>query len=236
MKIIISPAKQMKIQDDSFLPSTKPIFQEKANELIDHLKTMDIAQLTSIWNCSQSLAIKSMKQLEEFNHVPTTAAILAYQGIQYQYLAAHTLEQDKLDYLQDHLYIVSAVYGLLSPYDAICPYRLEMAQKIPFSLYEYWSQTLLDEVKNEVLLNLASDEYSKCFKKHTDMINFKFLSENGKEKGVYAKMARGQMVAHIAKKKATKISDLYDFDFMNFTYDQENSTDHLKIFRIKTSD
>lgn len=138
MKIIISPAKQMKSNEDTYFPLTSPLYLEKAKKLVGHLSKLSYQQLKTVLNCSDSLAKKAFENYQtiDFDHNPSMA-ILSYNGIQYQYMAPSVFTDEEFAYIQDHLFILSGLYGILRPFDGIVSYRLEMQAKCPFSLYEY---------------------------------------------------------------------------------------------------
>ena len=201
MKIIISPAKKMKMIDDINIECTTPMFLSKTTELLNHIKSLDYSELKSYLKCSDTIA-------------QTT--------------------YDQIKYIQGHLYILSGFYGLLKPLDAITPYRLEMQTKCPFSLYDFWKDDLAKQI-DEPILNLASEEYAKIIRKYKPLIDVRFVEENGKEKGVYAKMARGAMVRYLAENKIENIKDITQFSDLGYTFDASQSTEKLYIFQKKLS-
>lgn len=233
MKIIISPAKQMKYIDDIDLNTTKPMFLDQTKELLKHIQTLDYETLKKYLKCSDKIAKDTFDQYKNMDLNYTSPAIFSYSGIQYQYMAPNTLTDDEIQYLQEHLYILSGFYGLVRPLDEIVNYRLEMQSKIPFSLYTFWKDTLANEIQDEIL-NLASEEYAKCLRKYKPLIDVKFYDENLKEKGVYAKMARGAMVQYLAKSNAKTIEDVKQFNELDYTYDPSLSNDTCLVFVKKT--
>ena len=127
MKIIIAPAKKMKIDQDTFLVRSRPVYLDKAQELLDFLKTRNFEQLKSLWKANDNIVRTNQNNLLVSDlDKKLTPAILAFSGIQYQYLAGDVLPQEGLDYLQDHLRILSGFYGILKPFDGVIPYRLEL--------------------------------------------------------------------------------------------------------------
>ena len=142
MKIIISPAKKMQVDADSFLPQSQPEFITEASELLAFLKTRTKDELTAIWQASPKIVDSALQQLDALDlNQAQTPAIMAFIGIQYQYMAPDVLPQDSLDYLQEHLRILSGLYGSLRPFDAISPYRLELQSKL--TGFKYYSLCLL---------------------------------------------------------------------------------------------
>ena len=181
MKIIISPAKKMKIIDDVVIQCTTPLFLLKTTKLLHHLQSLDYEELKSYLKCSDTIAKTTFEQFQNMSlDKYYTPAILSYSGIQYQYMAPHVFTDDQMKYIQEHLYILSGFYGLLRPLDAITPYRLEMQTKCPFSLYDFWKEDLAKQI-DEPILNLASEEYAKIIRKYKPLVDVRFIEENGKE-------------------------------------------------------
>ena len=235
MKIIISPAKKMKMIDDINIECTTPMFLYKTTELLNHIQSLEYSELKSYLKCSDTIAQTTYDQFHNMSlNKDTTPAILSYSGIQYQYMAPHVFTDDQIKYIQEHLYILSGIYGLLKPLDAITPYRLEMQTKCPFSLYDFWKDDLANQI-DEPILNLASEEYAKTIRKYKPLIDVRFVEENGKEKGVYAKMARGAMVRFLAENQIENINDITHFSDLGYTFDVSQSTEKNYIFKKKLS-
>ena len=176
-----------------------------------------------------------------------TPAILSYEGIAYQYMAPAVFENSQFAYVQEHLRILSAFYGVLKPLDGVTPHRLEMQEKAKVggckNLYEYWGDRLYQEVVDEsrVMINLASKEYSKCIEKYIQpedtyitCVFGEFVGEKVVQKGVYAKMARGEMVRYMAEKKISDPKEMKEFDRLGYSYRPELSTDTTYIFIRET--
>lgn len=235
MKIIISPAKKMKITDDVVIQCTTPLFLLKTTKLLHHLQSLDYEELKSYLKCSDTIAKTTFEQFQNMSlDKNCTPAILSYSGIQYQYMAPNVFTDNQIDYIQEHLYILSGFYGLLKPLDAITPYRLEMQTKCPFSLYEFWKDDLANQI-DEPILNLASEEYARIIRKYKPLVDVRFIEENGKEKGVYAKMARGAMVRYLAENNIQDIKDITKFSDLGYTFDESQSTEKMIIFKKKLS-
>ena len=143
MRLIISPAKKMKVDTDSFPCHRLPAFLPQTQEILARLQTMSGQELKSLWKCSDKIALLNQQRLACMDlHRMLTPAILAYEGIQYQYMAPGVFNQEELAYVEEHLRILSGFYGLLRPFDGVTPYRLEMQAKLAVSgakdLYAYW--------------------------------------------------------------------------------------------------
>ena len=154
MKIIISPAKKMNIDDDIFECRSEPVFLNKAEELMNYLKGLSYEECKTMWKCSDKLAQLNYDRVLDMDlNYRLTPAIFSYEGIQYQYMGPSVLSQDAIEYLQSNLRILSGFYGILKPLDGIVPYRLEMQAKLinhkNKDLYEFWSDNIANNLFEE---------------------------------------------------------------------------------------
>ena len=217
MRIIISPAKKMRVDTDSFACGELPVFLDRTETLMNWIRGLSYKEQKKLWACSDKIAQENAERFAEMNlRKNLTPAIIAYDGIQYTYMAPSVFENSQFDYVQNNLRILSGFYGVLKPMDGVVPYRLEMQAKASIdgasNLYDFWGDSLYREVLDEsgIIINLASREYSQCIEKHLSARD-RFITcvfgelENGKvvQKGVYAKMARGDMVRYMAEIGAT---------------------------------
>lgn len=233
MQIIISPAKQMKTIEDNCFETTCPLFLNQVNQLKNILCQMDVETIQKYMKCSQTIAQKTYHSYQTFDKQIKSPALLSYSGIQYQYMACDVFTDDEISYLQNHLWILSGLYGALRPLDEIVNYRLEMQTKIPFSLYDFWKDQLSKVIPQEPILNLASEEYAKCIRKYRELIDVSFCEFNGKkyvEKGVYAKMARGRMVRFLAEHKIENIEQIKRFCDLGYSYSNSLSHKNQMVF------
>ena len=244
MKIIISPAKNMSIKTDAIAPSGEPVFIEKTQQLVTYLQSLSYAELKKLLACNDKLAQLNFERYKDMDlHCGTNPALVSYEGIQYQYMAPRVFTTEYFEYAEKHLRILSGLYGILKPFDGIIPYRLEMQAKLSTdfckNLYDFWGNSLYNELTNndKIILNLASEEYSKCIKKYLTaedrFITCRFAEKvNGKlqEKGVYVKMARGEMVRFMVEHNVEYIEDVKNFTGMNYHFDQSISTESLYVF------
>ena len=245
MKIIISPAKKMNI-DDIFEYRSKPVFFEQAEEIMNYMKNLSYDECKTIWKCSDKLAQLNYDRVVNMDlNYRLTPALFSYEGIQYQYMGARVLSRDALEYLQDNLRILSGFYGILKPLDGVVPYRLEMQSKFinykNKDLYEYWADKIANSLFEEtnLIINLASKEYSKCVEKYlknspgTKFITCVFGEIKGDkviERGTLAKMARGEMVRYLAQNKICDLEGLKRFDKLEYKYSQEKSNENTYVF------
>lgn len=246
MKIIISPAKKMNIDDDIFEYRSKPVFFEQAEEIMNYMKNLSYDECKTIWKCSDKLAQLNYDRVVNMDlNYRLTPALFSYEGIQYQYMGARVLSRDALEYLQDNLRILSGFYGILKPLDGVVPYRLEMQSKFinykNKDLYEYWADKIANSLFEEtnLIINLASKEYSKCVEKYlknspsTKFITCVFGEIKGDkviEKGTLAKMARGEMVRYLAQNNVCDLEGLKRFDKLGYKYSQEKSNENTYVF------
>ena len=244
MRIIISPAKKMNIDDDGFLEITVPPFLAEADCLRSELKKLSPAELKKLWQCNEKIAQENIQRLENMDlQSNLTPSVLAYEGIQYKYMSPAVMEGESLAYLQEHLRILSGFYGILRPTDGVVPYRLEMQAKLAVgdkkNLYEFWQRKLADYLFNETsfILNLASKEYSKVIEpylsKEVQFLTVSFAELlDGKviEKGTLCKMARGEMVRWLAENNITAAAEIKNFDRLDYGFNETYSTENNYVF------
>lgn len=244
MKIIISPAKKMKRDLDFLPPNRLPKYLEKTERLKEYLQSLSYQDLKQLLSCNDQIAQQNFQRYQNMDLFhQLTPAILAYEGIQYQYMAPQVFETDYFQYIQEHLRILSGFYGILKPFDGVVPYRLEMQAKLKIdryhNLYEYWGDSLYQTLahKDDTILNLASKEYSKIVKKYLsprirwiDCTFGEWVDGKIKEKGVYVKMARGQMVRFMAEHNLEDVEGIQKFDRLGYQYQPDLSQKDHFIF------
>ncbi len=237
----------MKIDRDSFPIQSKPQFLDKTRILERFLKSMSNEQLKDLWHASENVTKQSILQLENMNlDERLTPAILAFSGIQYQYMAPDLFTQPALDYIQKNLRILSGFYGMLRPFDGVCPYRLELNTKMvgfrDYSLYHFWGSDIAENLFQEdnIVIDLASKQYTRLVKPYLSQgrqlitVDFQELkNDKWKTVGVHAKMARGEMVRYIAEKQIKNPTDLQDFNDFEFQFEPDVSTKDHYVFRTE---
>ena len=244
MRIIISPAKQMQTNTDLFTCSELPVFMEKTEILMRWMQGLSFEEQKKLWTCSDKIARQNAERFAGMDlRKNLTPALLAYDGIQYTYMAPTVFEDGQYDYVQEHLRILSGFYGVVKPMDGVVPYRLEMQAKAAVSghknLYDFWGDSLYREVldSSRIIINLASKEYSKCIEKYLQPDDWYITCvfgepEGGKivQKGVYAKMARGEMVRYMAANAITEPEKIKAFDWSGYQYRDDLSSDKEYVF------
>ena len=249
MRILISPAKKMRVGDD-FPPHTAlPSFLSEAETLRRTLQALSDVQLQKLWRCNDSIARQNLKRLRTMDlRRNLSPAIFSYDGIQYQHIAPNVLTDGQLAFLQERLRILSGFYGLLRPFDGVTPYRLEMQAKLAVEgsqdLYDFWRDKLAKQLASETgfLLNLASREYSGAVLPHLPQGMFVLTCTFGElangrviEKGTMCKIARGGMVRYLAEQSITDAEGVMEFHDYGYQFDRQRSTPNHYFF-IKKED
>lgn len=251
MLMVISPAKNLDYESPLATQKyTQPAFLDDACELIDQLKTLEPHQVSNLMGISDKLGQLNAERYQQW-HTPFSPdnarpAVLAFNGDVYTGLDAPSFDDRDFDFAQDHLRILSGLYGILRPLDLMQPYRLEMGTKFENKrgkdLYAFWGNKLTmalnDELADEgqVLINLASNEYFKSVKKKEldgRIITPQFKDwKNGQYKMIsfYAKKARGLMCAYAIKNRINDPEALKQFDSAGYYFSEEQSSDDNWVF------
>ncbi|WP_392537034.1 peroxide stress protein YaaA [Legionella sp. 227] len=255
MLILLSPAKKLL---NSFKPyagtTSEPIFADKTKILVKLMKTKSANEIAALMDLSKDLAELNYNRYQSFDLEEKVLshlypALFLFQGDVYQGLKAATWEQKTVEYSQNHLRILSGLYGLLKPLDSIQPYRLEMGVRLENpsgkNLYDFWQETVthslnqqLANQKNPVLINLASTEYFKAVdEKRLDYpivtINFyERKHEQLKMIGIHAKKARGTMAKFLMQNQFDDLTHLKQFNELGYKFHEPTSTaQHLDFVR-----
>jgi cytoplasmic iron level regulating protein YaaA (DUF328/UPF0246 family) len=250
MKILLSPAKSLDYKSD--LPTLKTsvgCFLNEAQYLNNILKEKSPKDLSELMGISSSLGELNYQRNNSwslpFSQKNARQSIYAFSGDVYRGLDSYTVEEGKIDFMQNSVRIISGLYGLLKPLDLIQPYRLEMGTKMSVddnkNLYEYWRQKITSQLNKELaddepVLNLASNEYfkaidSKVVKTDIYTANFKQL-KNGEYKtiAIFSKKARGMMTRFIIDNNITDTNDLKSFNYDGYMFHESLSSKNEFIF------
>lgn len=253
MLALISPAKTLDYE--STLPTdhyTLPRLLDQSQQLIDVARQLSATEIAQLMSVSEKIAQLNVARFHDwqadFNFSNARQAIFAFKGDVYTGLDAYALADQEIEFAQQHLRMLSGLYGLLRPLDLMMPYRLEMGTKlanpIGANLYAFWGDTItnlinadLAETQSEVLVNIASDEYYKSVnekKINAEIIKPVFLDQkNGKYKVIsfYAKKARGLMARYIIENKLEHAEDLKSFNTDGYYFDAESSLKGELVFK-----
>jgi len=252
MLIIISPSKNLnEIPDRIISKYTLPGFLKESEILISKLRSYSPEKLAKLMNINRRLSELNVNRYHawspEFTIENSFPSLLMFSGEVFNGLKARTLNDKELNYAQDHLRILSGLYGILRPLDLMKPYRLEMGSDLKVgkaeNLYSFWEDKITNainlELKNQkqkVLVNLASDEYFKVIK--TDKIKCRIVSCMFKESvgdkykfiTIYGKKARGLMTRFIIQNRIDKVEDLKHFEEEGYFYNDRLSKEDYLVF------
>ena len=227
----------------------RPLLLEKAQQLDRYLKTLSPVQLAKVMSLSPALAEKTHALIAAWTAEPErqSLAIDSFLGDIYSGLRANDLPPDDRDYAGRVLFILSGLYGIIRPYDGICPYRLEMGYKLPApafaNLYEYWGDSIASCLPTQgPIINLAALEYAQTVIRYVDIARVmapKFLTVSPKTGQpafvvVHAKIARGAFARWLITRRTQDVSDLTQFDGLGYRYDKALSTPDSPTFVCET--
>lgn len=252
MIVVISPAKTLDFEEkDSNLPMSEPRFLDKSQEIIDEIINYDSYSLEKLMKISTKLATLNRDRFQKWTTSLDTSkqALLAFRGEVYRGMDVGSLSHSELFYANEHLRILSGLYGVLRPFDGINEYRLEMGTKLKVNglknLYEFWDTTLeeslIEELKshsNKTIINLASNEYFKAIEglKNSDKVKvvtpiFKeYRNDKYKIITLNAKKARGMMTRYIIQNEIENIEDIKKFDIDGYSFNEDMSNENELVF------
>ncbi|HRQ30248.1 MAG TPA: peroxide stress protein YaaA [Saprospiraceae bacterium] len=244
MLILLSPAKRMDEKPFRSVDHTTPRLLAQTNKLIKVLKNMDPQMLSQLMDINMNLAALNVTRFQRFGKKnmedQLVQALFAFQGDVYRGLQAQNISKPALDFAQDHLRILSGLYGLLKPLDMIMPYRLEMGTSLKTgqfkNLYDFWGDKItrlinkdLTEIHSKTLINLASQEYFSAVipsKIKASLYNLSFKQyKDGKLLfiTIFGKQARGLMTRFILENKISDPNDLKGFNMENYHFEESLS-------------
>tara|TARA_R110002074_G_scaffold10912_6_gene40837 strand:+ start:346 stop:1125 length:780 start_codon:yes stop_codon:yes gene_type:complete len=252
MLVVISPAKRLD-WDARDVAMTEPAFQDDAVRLVKTARNLTLGKLKGLMDLSDDLARLNRDRFAAFEAVPATdvtrPAALAFAGDTYQGFEAASLDADEMAWAQEHLRILSGLYGVLRPLDAIQPYRLEMGSRLKtrrgVNLYDYWRDTLSKalnaqaaKVGSDVLVNCASQEYFGAVAQKAltlKVVTPQFMEDKGDGKGpkivsFFAKKARGAMARFIVQNRLTDPDAIRGFETGGYVWQETSSTPDRPVF------
>jgi hypothetical protein len=247
MLVVVSPAKKMDMSPVEGVTPTRPAFRAEAEELAQVARGLDVGDLQKLMKISENLAKLNADRFAEFGTMEEKPAALAFAGDTYQGLEAGSLDADEMAWAQDHFRILSGLYGLLRPLDAIEPYRLEMGSRLATdrgrTLYDYWGDRISKalnaqarEIGTDTLVNCASQEYFGAVDRAAldlRVITPVFMEEKAgtpKIVSFYAKKARGAMARFVIQHRLTDPEALKEFDTGGYRYNAGMSEGDSMVF------
>ncbi len=251
MLILLSPAKTQNFETQyPQYDATQPPAAGETALLITELKKLTVPRIAKLMGVSEKIALLNAQRFKAFD--PTRydrnnakQALFALQGDAYRALDANTLKAADINFLQQHLVILSGLYGYLRPLDLIQPYRLEMSTKLTNprgkDLYAFWGEhikqgltNLQQQHRDKTIINLASNEYFKAVTpSNLPILTITFKEKKGKEYrviGINAKRARGAMTRYIATHRITDPQPLMQFDVDGYAFNSSMSSNHEWVF------
>ena len=248
MKIIFSPSKEMReenIFENKKIEFTESKFKDKTNILIGILKEKSLSEIENIMKLKGELLNKTYKDIQDYDKLKSIPAISMYYGVSFKELKLEDYSEKSLEYLENNLLILSALYGILLTFDLVKKYRLDMTMSIiDKGLYNFWKKDINDYisnilVKDEILLNLASSEFSKMIdSKKISIINVDFKEEKDgiyKSVSTYSKKARGQFLNYLVKNQIDNLEDIKKIKLDGYSLNNNLSDEKNFIFTRKNS-
>ena len=247
MLVVVSPAKKMNMDPVDGIKATRPAFQAEADDLAKVARGLSVDDLQKLMKISENLAKLNRDRFSDFGEMEEKPAALAFAGDTYQGLEAASLDADEMAWAQEHFRILSGLYGVLRPLDAIQPYRLEMGSRLKTekgkTLYDYWGDKIAkalkaqaEAVKTDALVNCASQEYFGAVDLNAlglRVITPVFMEDKPsgpKIVSFYAKKARGAMVRYIIQHRLTDSEALTEFDTGGYQYRPDMSETDKPVF------
>ncbi|MBU1093065.1 MAG: YaaA family protein [Firmicutes bacterium] len=234
MIILLSPAKTFAKTITPF--ESSPIFQSDALSMIAKLSKMSASNLSQKMHISKDLSLKVKSDYMTFNQI-ISSAIYFYDGYAFKGFAIHSLNEKNLLYLQDHLYMLSGLYGLVRPFDGISAYRLEIKDQIIKNLYAFWKPKLMEYLSsthpNELFINLASQEYSKVLHHFLPVLTISFYERSNdqlKAISMHVKMMRGKMANYLIINEINDKEQIKQIAIDDYHYDPHQSSKFEYIF------
>ena len=242
---IVSPAKKMNVVDGPPSADALPQFIARAEELKRVVQSLTYEEAKALWKCSDRLAQLNYERFACMDlRGEVSAAVAAYEGIQYQHMAPQVMSEEELTWMAEHLRIISGFYGVLRPLDGVVPYRLEMQARLAVgsahNLYEYWGDTLARALAREAdaVVNLASVEYAKAVLPWAEAAGLRVLTcvfgevRGGRfvQRATEAKAARGTFVRWCAERNARELDELQGFGERGYLLDEARSDSKRLVF------
>jgi hypothetical protein len=233
MMITVSPSKTHQVEIQAPLQTMQPAFQGEAMRLYARISSWTKDEMMSRMKLSDTLADQVYELYQDQARKKSTAAITYYTGLVYKQLCLPQYSQNEWQYIKDNLRILSAMYGVLRPQDEVKPYRLDFLTKVPGeNLYQSWGTLLESYWKDEVIVDLSSNEFGKLLPENR--IRIQFLQKNAKgewkSQSTKTKMARGKMLDWMIRKQIKTPEEIQAFGLNSYTFSPERSTDRIWVF------
>ncbi len=230
MKIVISPSKTQKLTKSSNLKDTKIIYLSKHKKILSQLRKLSKTDLKKIMKINDQLLETTYLNIKNYSKLGLYHAFESFNGLVFKGLQKELYLSKEYDYIKNNLIILDAFYGILEPGTLINPYRLDMKMKIGINLYDFWDITGYFE--NELVINLASNEFSKLIEK-TNFINISFLqkkNDNYVNQPTYSKQERGRFLNYLILGNIEDIQKMKEYDANSYSFNSKLSDEKNIIF------
>lgn len=217
-----------------------PVFLDKSETILEQMRNLSLSRLQSVWACSDEGFDEYYHQLMSMNlYDKLSPAVKCYKGVAYKEFEDILDDVGFMNYLNKHLRIISAFYGVLKAKDGIVPYRLEMASNMKIdglNMYNFWSYHIYEECRSDVIVNLSSEEYGKCVRNCLNeddvFIDIDFL-QNGKRISSKMKKARGMMLRYMIINNIEDIEMIKEFSMGGYKFNPSLSTERKFVFECQ---
>lgn len=234
MLIVCSPTKTMK--KASKFASSLPLFQKESEVILKEIRKYHVADLQKLYKCNEKIAMLNYERFLNFNYECKSNALLSYNGLQFKRMDTKNWEEADFHYAQDHLRILSAFYGMLRPLDAVDEYRLDLENQFTINhqnLTDYWKDKIISEMKDEMIVDCCSKEYSDLLTMDKLKIEFRVQKQGKlKNEATASKCARGLFIRYVVLNRIDSLDGLKLFNCDGYRYD-ENLSDNHHLYFIK---
>jgi cytoplasmic iron level regulating protein YaaA (DUF328/UPF0246 family) len=230
MKIIVSPSKTQDYTNESLFTDKKLLFPDQTKELWKEIKALSKENIQTIMKIKGNLLEETYQTIQDNDSLPYFQALTGFTGLVFKQLHLYDYSNEQVSYIENHVRILDALHGVLEPGTLIKPYRLDMKMKIHGNLYKYWNVS--PYFKDETVINLASDEFSKMIQSES-MITISFLQDKDgvyKSQATYSKMARGMLLDYMIQENIDNPEAIKKFNKDGYTYKSSLSSDKEIVF------
>lgn len=230
MKIIISPTKIMDEGFSQYLNDKEILFKDEYKKILSTLRKLTKKELKKIMKIEKDLLDNTYNNLRNYKELPSSHAFITYNGLVFKGLQKSLYKDPEFRYIEHNVRILDALHGVLEPGTLIRPYRLDMKMNIGINLYKFWN--IKPYFKDEVIINLASSEYSKMVS-GCNLINISFLQEeDGKfiNQATYSKQARGKFLNYLILNKIENVKLMKKYNNDNYKFNESLSNDSNLVF------
>lgn len=229
MKIIISPSKTQNLKKHILLEDKEPLFLKEHKKVLARMRTLTKNDIEKAYKIKGKLLEQTYHNIKNYKSLETYHAFPSFTGLVYKQLDISTYKEEEFEYITDNLRILDALYGVLEPGTVIKAYRLDMKTKLGIDLYQLYD--LDNYFKNEVIINLASDEFSTMLSLPLINIHFRTQKDNKYVNlATYSKMARGQFLDYLIQNKITDLESLQKFTRGGYSYNKGLSDNNNLYF------